>query len=392
MPADATRLRVLSDILPLQVPHTRDRGIGRWTAGVLRAILQQEAGEYLHVLLGNADLPPPDPLAPYASSSGLWYYGDYPLRDFRADQWQAHVAPYAAYWQSQLARFAPHIVHVHNPFEWQLPPHSRYDGAPLIVSVHDVIPLRFPEPYLQQMPDWLSAGYRYACELVRRADHTITNSECSRRDIAELLGIEPSRISVALAGPSEQFRHAPDARVTADVRRRFGLRGGFVLCNSGYDFRKNLTRTLQSYARVAARLRAAYPLVLVCSLNAEQKHALRRDAQSLGIASQLVLTNYVRADELVALYHAATALFFPSLYEGFGLPVLDAMLCGLPVVTANVAALPEIAGDAAMLVNPLAVDEMANALTRVLESDSLRAELRAKGIARAATFSWAQAA
>jgi glycosyltransferase involved in cell wall biosynthesis len=129
-------------------------------------------------------------------------------------------------------------------------------------------------------------------------------------------------------------------------------------------------------------------LVVVCKLEGTEQAHLRDQAEELGIKTQVVLTNFVQDAELAALYRMATVQFFPSLYEGFGMPVLDAMLCGLPVITSNVSALPEVAGDAAVLVDPVDLDEMAGALTRVLESDCLRGEMRARGRAQAAHFRW----
>ncbi|MBM3189517.1 MAG: glycosyltransferase family 4 protein, partial [Chloroflexi bacterium] len=384
--------RILSDVLPLQIEPTRHRGIGQYTAKVLHGLARQGAEGQAHLFLGSGHLAQPEPFP--SGGPGRWrlYYGDYPLGRYRPDQWAYHLEGYGSYWQKQLDRFRPQVLHIHSPFEWDAPLHRHHAGTPTVYTVYDLIPLRLEEHYLRKAPLWMQSGYRHVCELLRRADHLITISQHSRQDIIELLGIEPERISVAPAGPSGQFARAPDPRVMASLRGRLPLGNGFVISTAGFDYRKNLKRMLESYSLLDRRLRQAHPLVVVCALTSEEEGLLRSQARELGIEANLVLTNYVSDDELLALYHMATVQFLPSIYEGFGLPVLDAMLCGLPVITSNASSLPEVAGEAALLVDPLDTKAMADALTRVLESEGLRAELRAKGLEQAKRFDWEQAA
>ena len=385
-------MRILSDILPLQIQPTRHRGIGQYTLGALNALLQHPDRDMSHIFFGNGHLPQPDPFPSNTRTNWRLYYGDFPLGDYHPDQWLDRLDAYATYWQTQIDRFAPHVLHIHCPFEWDAPLHSHYAGTHTVLTVYDMIPLRLEEHYLRQAPPWMKRGYRHVSELIQQADHIIAISEHARRDVIELLGVNPECISAAPAGPSGLINHTPDPRVMADLRRQFGIPGGFVICLSGFDYRKNLPGTLQSYSRLEPRLRKEFPLVIVCRLLPEEENYLRRQAAELGIGDQVVLTNYVSDDELVALYRMATVQFFPSLYEGFGMPVLDAMLCGVPVVTSNVSAIPEVAGDAAVLVNPLDVNEMTDALTRLLEDEALRAEMQAKGLAQASTFGWEKTA
>jgi len=381
-------MRIMSDIAPLQIHPTRHRGIGQYTAGALCALLRQPDVEQSHILFGNGHLPPPD--LRFIDTRADWrlYYGDFPLFDYHPQHWVSQLGSYAAYWKAQLKRFAPDVLHIHSPFEWDSPLHTHYDSTPTVLTVYDLIPLRLEEHYLRRAPSWMKNGYRHVCRLVQQSDHIIVISEHSRTDVVELLNVEPQRISVATPGPSSLASCSISRQRIANLRREVGLHGGFVVSTSGFDYRKNMLGMLRSYARLDPRLRAEFPLVIVCKLETNEESYLYRQAAELGIETQVILTNYVADEVLATLYRMATVLFFPSLYEGFGMPVLDAMLCGLPVITSSVSALPEVAGDAAVLVDPLDLDEMADALTRVLESDSLRSEMRASGFAQAAKFSW----
>jgi glycosyltransferase involved in cell wall biosynthesis len=384
--------RILSDILPLQIQPTRHRGIGRYTTRALHALLGQAPEGQAHILWGSGHLAQPDPFPDKAPTTWRLYYGDFPLATYQPEQWSKQLGAYGDYWQTQIDRFSPEVLHIHSPFEWNAPLHSRHARVPTVVTVYDLIPLRLQEHYLRHAPNWMQKGYRHVCRLVQDADHIIAISECSRQDIVDLLHIEPERISVAPGGPSEDFSRIPDAKRQGDLRTRFGLREGFVLSTAGFDYRKNLSRILESYSLLEPRLRQEFPLVIVCSLLSEQEALLHSQARDLGISDHLVLTNYLSSDDLVALYHMATVQFFPSLYEGLGLPILDAMLCGLPVITSNTSSLPEVAGDAALLVDPLDVHDMTGALTRMLSDQELRASMRAKGLARVNLFGWGKTA
>lgn len=392
MPDHTTSLRILADILPLQTRSSKRRGIGVYTGLVLRALLEQLAEGQAYILLANGHLPAPDPLPPDTPTPWRLYYGDFPLGDYRLDQGPQKTADYHAYWQAQIERFAPDVLHIHSPFEFEAPPHSRYEHAPTVLTVYDLIPLRLEAQYLRPAPEWMKEDYHHICGLIRQADHIITLSNHSRDDIVELLGVESDRVSVAPPGPSSFCRLAPTQRELAELREKYALSGGFVLCVSGSDRRKNLTGTLDAYSRLHPRIRREFPLVIVCALMPREEETLWLKARELSIGDQVIFTNYIPDEELAALYRLATVQIFPSFYEGFGMPVLDAMACGLPVITSNVTSLPEVAGDAALLVNPSDPAEMADALARGLESEQLRDELRAKGLAQAAQFTWERAA
>jgi glycosyltransferase involved in cell wall biosynthesis len=220
----------------------------------------------------------------------------------------------------------------------------------------------------------------------RRAERVITVSEFSKRLICERYGLPASRVAVTYHGADERFRRLTDPAAPAAVCRRFGLDTGFVLYVGKLQARKNLVRLLASFDRAVREGCFPHKLVLFCfntSATAEIFTALAH----LPSRERVVVAGEVPFDDLVALYNAATVFAFPSLAEGFGLPPLEAMACGAPVILSNASSLPEVVGDAGILFDPLDVDAMAKALADVLGSESLRATLVERGLARVARFS-----
>ncbi len=382
-------VRILSDVLPLQFEPSRHRGIGQYTYGVIRTLLSEPVSGQAHILMGNGHLLPPPPLP---EDAGNWrlYYGDLPVPGHGTTE-PIQPQSYIEYWQGHIDHFAPQVFHIHSPFEFAFPPHGSYQRVSTVYTLYDMIPLIFSKIYMTDPRT--RAQYDYVCNQAKESAGIITISESARGDIVQFLGVAPEKVHVAYPGPSPLFQHAPvRSETVAAVRHKWNLRDGFVLSVTGYDYRKNLEGILNSYARLDVRLRREYPLALVCNLSHEHATSLRNQAAELGILDQLVLTNYVSDADLLALYSIATVQFFPALYEGFGMPVLDAMIAGVPVITANVSSLPEVIGDAGVLVNPHDVEEMTFALTEVLTSDTKRQEMRSAGLDRAPSFSWSRSA
>jgi glycosyltransferase involved in cell wall biosynthesis len=186
-----------------------------------------------------------------------------------------------------------------------------------------------------------------------------------------------------------------DAWLLASVRERYGIGTRFVLYFGGFDMRKNVPRLIESYARLPEHLRREYQLVIAGRYQ-NLGHPLypdpRETVRRLGLENSVIFTGQIREQDKAPLFSAATVFAFPSLYEGFGMPVLEAMACGTPVVTSNVSALPEVAGDAGLLVDPYDSQAICDALAELLESQARRDELARRGLERARRFTWRQVA
>lgn len=258
-----------------------------------------------------------------------------------------------------------------------------------IVTVHDVWLDRHPEYSTKLLGQ--RAAFRRTRRTAWRARRVITVSEFSAREIEALYGLPPDRIVAIHNGVSDDFRPVRDADAMQRLRQQLQLpAGGFVLFVGGADPRKNHRTFLQAAAQQAKQL-GDRTLVLV----GDPVHRFgnyRETARACGIERQIVCTGRLPITDLKLLYTYADLFVFPSLYEGFGMPVLEAMACGAPTITSATSALPEIAGDAALLIDPEDAAALGHAMVRVLNNTELRDSLQQKGFARVKKFTWRSAA
>jgi glycosyltransferase involved in cell wall biosynthesis len=224
---------------------------------------------------------------------------------------------------------------------------------------------------------------------VARADHILADSAATRDDLIELYQAPPEKVSVLYCGIDAAFRPVRDLQIQAAVRARYGLGSApFIVAVSTLQPRKNYVRLIQAFARLSTQ---GVNLVIAGG-KGWLFETIFAEVERLRLQERVIFPGFVADDDLPALYSAARLLAYPSLYEGFGLPMLEAMACGTPVVASTASCLPEVAGDAARLVSPTDVEALAMALDEVLTDEALRADLIAKGHARAGQFTWDQAA
>jgi glycosyltransferase involved in cell wall biosynthesis len=252
-----------------------------------------------------------------------------------------------------------------------------------VVTIFDLSFRRHPEFFRRGNRLYLDLSTRLA---VRRADRVLTISEHGRREVIELLGVSPSRVATTYCAADSRFRPLPAAEVR-DFRGRRGLPERFVLYLGTLEPRKNVVTLLRAYARLRSEWPDAPRLVLAGArgwLYQEVFDEIRR----LGLSEHVQTPGFIDSGEQPLWYNAAAVFAYPSLYEGFGLPPLEAMACGTPVVVSNTTSLPEVVGQAGLLVPPLDEPALATALRRVLQDDRLASGLRQAGLEQAARFSW----
>ena len=254
--------------------------------------------------------------------------------------------------------------------------------CPTVVTVHDASFARAPELFASR--DRLL--FRFVAGSVRRAAAVIAVSEFTRRDLIDLYGLPEQKVHAIPNGVDARFAPRPDA--VATVCERHGLEAPFVLAVGALQGRKNVPRLVRAFAASAPRDH----LLAVVGGDRGDRAGVVAAAVAAGLGDRLRLLGHVGEDALPDLYSAARVLAFPSLYEGFGLPALEAMACGTPVVASRTTGLGEAVGDAALTVDPTSVEELADALGRALEDEALRARLVAAGSARAAELSWSRTA
>jgi glycosyltransferase involved in cell wall biosynthesis len=270
---------------------------------------------------------------------------------------------------------APHYV---------LPPLVRCTS---VVTIHDCIHLMFPQ-YLPSRFAYLYA--RTSIRLAaRRATRVMTVSESSKRDILRFVDTEPDKIDVIYNAYDERFAIDPREEDVVRVRERYQLESEFVLYAGNVKPHKNLERLIEAFHLVRRRGLDHLKLVLIGD-EISKYTALRRAVHHYQLHKYVRFLGYLPEQTLAVMYRLAGVFVFPSLYEGFGLPPLEAMASGTPVVTSNVSSLPEVAGDAAVLVDPYDPQAIADGIFQVLTDERLRRDLRRKGVARAGMFSWEQ--
>lgn len=266
-------------------------------------------------------------------------------------------------------------------------------GLALAAVVHDLIPLLFADDYLGRWPAAFRRRYLWSLERLRTYDRLLANSEATRADVLRVLDPPADRVvTVGAAGDDRGLAFTPDPDDPADLAavRALGVTGAFILTVAGPDPHKNLGGLFDAFARLPSTVRAGHALVVAAGSSDPGRAAVVRGwAEERGVLSDLVLLDRPVDDRaLRALYRRCAAFAFPSRYEGFGLPVLEALGCGAAVVAGSTSSLPEVAGDAARLVDPADPSALAGALAAVLTDPALARSLRARGPARARLFSW----
>lgn len=255
-----------------------------------------------------------------------------------------------------------------------------------VFTLHDLVFRFYPETH-KLLNRWFLA--LMMPRFLEAADAVIAVSEWTKKDAIELYGLDEDKVSVIYEGVNPRFRPAPSETISV-IRQKYGLPEGFILSVGTIEPRKNLTSLLEAYHS----LRNARPdlKLVIVGKKGWLYEGFFRKLHKLGLENEVIFPGFVRDEDLPALYSAADLFVFPSLYEGFGLPVLEAMACGAPVVTSNTSSLPEVAGEAALLIDPRSLEALARAMRDVLDNKILRDDLRARGPKQAAKFTWETAA
>ena len=289
-------------------------------------------------------------------------------------------------WEQMLL---PQLIRQHKLDVFHSPHYTMPFAAPCatIVTFHDMTFFLYPQAHLL----YKRSFFRMIIPIsARRARAVIAISESTRQDILRWTKISPTKVFGVPYGIGSNFRPEKNPAVLDALRRKYNLPTEFLLYVGNLEPRKNLPTLLQAFARLVKQ-GLPHDLVLAGSRGWKDNQVFAT-CKELGLSQRVCFIGFVPQSELPALYSACSAFVYPSIYEGFGLPVLEAMACGALVVTSNVSSMPEVAGDAGILIDPHNVDNLMKALHQVLTDKELRATLPSKAIARASLFSWERAA
>ena len=257
--------------------------------------------------------------------------------------------------------------------------------CPFVVTVYDLSFLRFPDAF-RPFNRWYLR--QFTANTVKRAQAVITISKSTRQDVINFLGVPPARVHTIYCGVDAEFKPLPPQQI-ADFKASNQLPDDFVLFLGTLEPRKNIDGLISAYAQWRRADPNALPLVIAGGKGWYTRHIFKK-VKTLNLTDSIRFPGYVPQEALPLWYNSATAFVYPSHFEGFGLPVLEAMACGTPVITSTAASLPEVAGTegAAKLINPQDSDALASAIANVCGNRELRAEMSRAGIQRAAQFSW----
>ncbi len=370
-------MKIAINALFFRYPAT---GSGQYMSHLLDALAEIDR-ENEYILLG------PDPSPELSGVNPAFAYRQAPVPGFTRRSakmeklaWEQITAPSAA----RKARVD--LYHV----PYFAPPYL--SNVPGIVTIHDVIPLR--------LPVYVSKGtMRAYMGLVSRAAHKatliITVSQHAKQDIMDVLHLPAERIRVIYEAAGEKFLPVADEETLAKARARYGVGERYLFYLGGLELRKNVPQLVRAFAHVYQQVGDPNLQLLIAGNPDKKSGPLFPDprpvAADLGMSGQIVY-RYIEEEDKPAMYSAASAFIFPSMYEGFGLDPLEAMSCGAPVVCSNRTSLPEVVGDAALLFDPDNTGQMVAAIRDVLTNDQLAANLRERSLQRAARFSWRKTA
>jgi glycosyltransferase involved in cell wall biosynthesis len=357
--------------------------IGHAERGIARYVTEHSLGllELAPDAIGGIGLSPDVPLPPLAEPL---------LESGKADWVTSERGPSGP---------VPPIYHVMSPFEADLsleeiwPAWSR--GSRLVVTLYDLIPLILREHYNANW-GYMATAWIARLGLLGSAQQILTISQQTADDAIEHLNIPEERITVIDSGVSDHFaslvrtREEADSIVGSELPK---VRPGFLLYVGGVDYRKNLEGTIRAYAELPQSVRDAHQLVIVCRLAQHLRFSLRVFARRLGIESRnLVLTGFVDDRGLAALYRSCELFVFPSLYEGAGLPILEAMTCGAPVAASGVSAMPELLGDREATFDPSDPADIARCIREAIDDPAKLESLRERSRERVALYTWKRVA
>lgn len=390
-------MKLLVDLIGAQSVSSRGRGIGRYTLSWMEALLRTSADHDVDMVLSRGLVEGADDVV--RRVAGL--VGEERLHFLDTVSSSAHLNPEnkwrydanAIIKRAFCESLRPDIIHVSSMFEGFWDDAVTAEGGAgsattTAATLYDVIPYVYPEIYLAR-PD-VKAWYLNKIERLKSLDLLLAISEHSRREAVELLGLSPDRVvAISTAADPHFVRMAIDASSARAVLTKYAISRKFVMYTGGIDARKNIDALIAAFAALPNDIRTDYQLVIVCSARNDDIALLKSVARRHGLGdTDFVMTGHVSEEDLIKLYNLCTTFCFPSLHEGFGLPVLEALQCGAVTIASNTSSLPEVVGRKDALFDPRNVDDIGRVLLRSLTDSDFRRVMAAHTCEQSRRFSW----
>lgn len=390
-------MRIVLDLQSCQTAGSKNRGIGRYSIALAEAMIRQGPEHEFFVVLNGA-------FPEEALEVRKRLVGQIPADHIRTfdgvflskqmnnpGSWRHRMSKRLR--EELIASLEPDAVHVTSVFEGSgdLSMTDMFPPRPSVVqaaTLYDMIPYIYPDLYLvaPEARDW----YYRKLQSLKRADLLLAISSSSRDEATTYLHMPSENVVNISSAISPAFGPIKSmASVRERMKKKYGLNGRFVMYTGGIDYRKNIEGLIEAYGLLPADLRRDRQLAIVCSVNTEQREALLTLAKDIGLAKgDLVVTGYVPEKDLIALYNAAELFVFPSVHEGFGLPVLEAMTCGVPTIGSNTSSIPEVIGLEEALFDPRDLHAITAKMEEVLRDEKFAERLRKHGLEQSRKFSW----
>jgi len=256
--------------------------------------------------------------------------------------------------------------------------------AKIVVTVFDLTPIKHPTYHTKGMISRYISDFPH---LLKNADMVIAISNCTKNDIIEHFDVAEERVRVTPLAANDDYKQISDKNAIDKIKSIYDIDKDYILFVGTLEPRKNLVNLLKAYSILPDYLKHDYALVL-CGKKGWYYEEIFETVRELKLENKVIFTGYVPDEDIPLLMNGAAVFVYPSFYEGFGLPPLEAMACGTPVISTNVSSIPEVVGDAGILVSPTDVEELSDAMLRVLDSETLKAQLSEKGLKQASKFSW----
>jgi len=377
-------MNIAIDVMAISL--SKNRGIGYYTSGQLKALFELDKTNRYFLLNLYDDF----------SLKNELQYGDNVSEHFIYTGKNLFLWDYPklinSFFQNFIQEHKIDLFYLTSPVVFRcLLDKSWFINTKYIVTCYDIIPYIFPDIYLRS-PE-IKTQYNKALEFIINSDCILAISQSVKNDMIKYIGVDENKIQVIYAGAdTNRFRVinlSEDDKL--QIRKKYAILDDFILCVGGDDERKNMAYLIESYSRLPKELRSQYQLVIVCNLLKSSEERYYAVAKENSVADRVIFTNFISDEDLTKLYNMAYVSAFVSRYEGFGLPVLESMMCGVPVLTSNNSSLGEIAKDAAILADPFDLNDITRGLNELLLNTDLDV-LRRAGFARAECFSWEKTA
>lgn len=365
-------MNIAVDVQPLISPTSKNRGIGNYSKDQLKLLVQSDKKNNYIFFNAYNDESIFDILDITSSECNNvkefhMYTGDsqYLIQSEPNGLTKKYESIFGELVKNFLKENSIDVFYFTSPFDyWDIFNIEWFESVTTIATVYDIIPFLFQKRYLpnKEIKKW----YMRIIDFIKSVDRVLAISESVKEDLIKYLGIDNKKIDVIYAGIDKRYQQLSDIADEKEIRKKYGIDKEFIMCTGGADPRKNMNELIIAYSELPEELKNKYLLAIVCSLHEEGERELRKTAKSHNVSQKVIITNFVPFEHLLKLYNMAALMAFPSQYEGFGLPVIEAMACGTKVLTSDNSSLGEIAKGAATLVDPFDIKSISEGLKKAL--------------------------